>query len=104
MQAYITPYLQRTMDEATLQRQMQASVAFMQVYFPLIRYARQHGLVVLAPNVPRRLARRVAKEGLPNTLANLPRHERPYMPAVTAMATARYRDYLLKAIASVHVL
>ena len=104
MQPDIEAYLQGTIDETTLQQQIKATAAFMRLYFPLLQYARQHGLAVLAPNVPRRLARRVAKEGLQDTLATLPEHERHYMPAMPAMATARYRDYLLKALAGVHVL
>lgn len=104
MQADIDAYLQGTLDETTLQQQIKATPAFMRLYFPLLQYARQHGLAVLAPNVPRRLARRVAKEGLQATLATLPAHERRYMPAIPAVATTRYRDYLLEALAGVHVL
>jgi uncharacterized iron-regulated protein len=104
MQPDIAAYLQGHIDEMTLQQQLKTSASFMQLYFPLIRTARQHGLAVLTPNVPRYLARRVAREGLQRTLASLKEPERQYIPALPGVATPRYRNYFLQAIAAVHTL
>lgn len=47
-------------------------------YRPLIEFAKERGIPVLAANVPRRIAARVSRGGL-DTLSTLPDHERPYL-------------------------
>ena len=57
MQLAVDTYLSGNSDAVTLQTQIKAPPDFMQFYFPLVQYARQAGVPLLALNVPRSLAR-----------------------------------------------
>jgi uncharacterized iron-regulated protein len=104
MQPAVDAYLAGTSDAATLQQHIKATPAFMQHYFPLLQYARQARIPVLAMNLPRHLARRVSKEGLQTVVQSLPPTERAYLPARLAAITPQYRAYFLKAVAVAHPL
>src|SRR2546422_7170013 len=56
MQSAVDAYLSGNSDAATLQTQIKATPAFIEDYFPLMQYARQAGVPLLALNVPRPLA------------------------------------------------
>ncbi len=103
-QAVVDAYLAGKIDRQALQRRLQASAAFMRLYFPLLRHARQARLPVIAMNVPRRLARQVAKEGLQQTLQRLNKAERTYLPDAFPALPASYRSYFLEAVAGYHKL
>lgn len=104
MQPFVDAYLTGTSNVATLQQQLNASPAFMQYYFPLIQYARQAGIPVLAINLPRRLARQVAREGLQKVLEHLRPEERAYLPDTLTGITAQYRTYFRQEVAQAHPL
>ena len=104
MQAAVDAYLSGNSDDTTLHRQIKATPAFIQYYFPLLQYARQAGIPVLAMNVPRSFARRVTREGLPAVAASLPLAERAYMAATFFPITPSYRKYFLQAVAAAHPL
>jgi uncharacterized iron-regulated protein len=103
-QPTVDAYLSGSIDHLTLQKRLGASEAFMRDYFPLLHYARQRALPVIAMNIPRRIARRVAQEGLEKTLQQLPPGDREYMPVVLSAITPSYRSYFLQAVAAHHPL
>jgi uncharacterized iron-regulated protein len=103
-QPAVDDYVAGTIDTATFHQRIKASPDFIQLYFPLMQYARQVGVPVIAMNTPRHLARRVAKEGLQETLRQLPATERAYVPASLSTVTSRYRTYFLEAVAASHPL
>jgi uncharacterized iron-regulated protein len=104
MQSAVDAYLSGNSDTATLQTQIKATPAFIQYYFPLMQYARQAGVPLLALNVPRSLARRVTKEGLQAVAESLPPPERAYLAATFLPMTSQYRTYFLQAVAAAHPL
>lgn len=104
MQSAVAAYLAGNTDAATFQAQIKATPTFIQYYFPLIQYARQAGVPVLALNVPRSLARRVTKEGIQAVAESLPPPERAYMVATFSSITSQYRTYFLQAVAAAHPL
>src|SRR5262249_29551160 len=104
MQSAIDAYLAGNSDAATFQMQIKATPAFIQYYFPLIQYARQAGVPLFALNVPRSLARRVAKEGLQAVAESVFSPERAYLAATFLPITPQYRSYFLQAVPAAHPL
>ena len=104
MQPYVDAYLAGTSDAATFQQDIRATPDFTQHYFPLLQYARQANIPVLAMNLPRRLARQVAQQGLQHVLPGLAAQEQAYVPGTLAAITPQYRTYFQQAIASAHPL
>jgi uncharacterized iron-regulated protein len=104
MQLAVDAYLSGNSDAVTLQTQIKATPSFIQGYFPLVQYARQAGVPLLALNVPRSLARRVTKEGLQAVAESLLPPERAYMAATFLPITPQYRTYFLQAVATAHPL
>jgi uncharacterized iron-regulated protein len=104
MQPAVDAYLSGNSDAATLHTQIKATPAFIQYYFPLVQYARQAGIPLLAMNVPRSLARRVTKEGLQAVAESLLSPERAYLAATFLPITPQYRTYFLQAVAAAHPL
>ncbi|MEE8304761.1 MAG: ChaN family lipoprotein [Candidatus Tectomicrobia bacterium] len=103
-QSTVDAYLAKAIDQETFQKRLKVSSSFMQHYFPLVRYARQARLPIVAMNAPRRIARQVAKHGLLKTLEGLSVTDRAYIPAALAAISERYRTYFLKAVADYHPL
>jgi len=103
-QSAVDEYVHERIEATAFQTRLGASAAFMRSYFPLIDYARQQRLPVLAMNVPRRIARQVAREGLSATLQHLSPPERAYLPATLAPVAPTYRTYFLGAVASHHTM
>lgn len=64
VQPTLDAYLQGRIPEAEFLAKSRPWPNYASDYRPLIEYARQHGLRVLASNVPRRIASLVAKQGL----------------------------------------
>jgi uncharacterized iron-regulated protein len=104
MQSAVDAYLSGNSDAATFQTRMKAAPDFIQYYFPLVQYARQAGVPVLALNVPRYLARRVTREGLQAVTQSLLPPERAYLAATFFPITPQYRTYFLQAVAAAHPL
>jgi uncharacterized iron-regulated protein len=104
MQLAVDAYLSGNSDAVTLQTQIKATPDFIQFYFPLLQYARQAGVPLLALNVPRSLARRVTKEGLQAVAESILPPERAYMAATFLPITPQYRTYFLQAVAAAHPL
>jgi uncharacterized iron-regulated protein len=101
-QSAVDEYTHGAIDAETFKTRLGVSAAFMRHYFPLIDYARQQHLPVIAMNVPRHIARQVAKEGLQPTLQQLGDHERAYLPETLSAVPLSYRTYFLDAVASHH--
>jgi uncharacterized iron-regulated protein len=103
-QTIVDEYLAGVIDRSTLQSRLRVSQAFMRDYFPLLQYARQQGLPVIAMNTPRHIARQVAREGLQNTLQQLSRSDREYLPGTFSTIAPLYRTYFLEAVTPHHTL
>jgi uncharacterized iron-regulated protein len=103
-QPAVDDYLAGSIDHHTFTTRVSVTPAFMRLYFPLVHYARQQGLPVVAMNVPRYIARQVAREGLEQTLQQLSPQERAYLPETLSTATPGYRAYFLAAVAAAHPL
>ena len=103
-QATVDAYLAGTIDHLTLQNRLGVSAAFMHDYFPLLHYARQQALPVIAMNTPRRIARQVAREGLEKTLPQLSSRDRAHLPVTLSAIAPSYRSYFLEAVAAHHQL
>lgn len=101
-QATVDAYLLGTIDHETLQTRLKASSSFMRLYFPLVQYAQQAGIPIIAMNTPRHIARQVAKQGLQPVLAALSVEDRAYVPASFGPVAERYRTYFLNAVAEFH--
>jgi uncharacterized iron-regulated protein len=101
-QQAVDAYLAGTIDQATFHQRIEASSSFQRYYSPLIDFAQQARLPIIAMNVPRRLARQVAKEGWQKTLQGLDAAERVYLPATLPTVSAHYRTYFLDAVAAHH--
>jgi uncharacterized iron-regulated protein len=101
-QQVVNAYLTGSIDQAVFQERLGVSAAFMRYYFPLVQYARQAGLPVLAMNVPRRIARQVVREGLEATLQHLDSNDRVQLPATLSAVSPPYRTYFLDAVAASH--
>jgi len=104
MQPAVDAYLAGTSDTTTFQEHIKATPEFMQYYFPLVHYAQQAHIPILAMNAPRALARRVSQAGLQAVVQSVSDTERAYLPATFAAITQPYRTYFLKAVASSHPL
>ena len=104
MQPAVDAYLTGANDAATFQERIKATPEFIRYYFPLVQYARQAHIPVLALNTPRALARRVSKEGLQAVVQSVPDAERAYLPAAFSAITPPYRAYFLQAVATSHPL
>jgi len=104
MQPAVDAYLAGESDAATLQERIKATPAFMQSYLPLLHYARQANIPVLAMNAPRALARRVRREGFQAVVQSIPDAALAHLPATRAAITVPYRTYFLKAVATSHPL
>lgn len=101
-QQVVDDYLAETIDQETFHKRLKASPSFQHYYSPLVHFARQAGLPIIAMNAPRRIAHQVAKEGLQKTLQSLDAAERAYLPASLPAVSARYRTYFLDAVAAYH--
>ncbi len=103
-QATVDAYLAGGMKKETFQKRLNVSSAFMRYYFPLVHYAQQVGIPVIAMNAPRRIARQVAKHGLIQTMQGLSALDCSYLPMLLGNISNSYRGYFLDAVANFHVL
>ncbi|MBK1886293.1 ChaN family lipoprotein [Marinobacter sp. DY40_1A1] len=70
-------------------------------YRPLVEFARQHGLPVVAANAPAAIVRCVGRTG-PDYLNKLPANERAQLPSDAFLDTPAYREKFNAAINSSH--
>jgi uncharacterized iron-regulated protein len=103
-QQTVDDYLRGAIDRVTFETRLGASPAFMRHYFPLVDYAREQGLPVIAMNTPRHIARQVARQGLQETLRQLSGSDRAYLPETLSAVTPSYRTYFLETVAAHHPL
>ena len=78
VQGVVDGYLAGRLSEPDLLAQARPWPNYAADYRPLVETARQHGWPVIAANVPRRVASRVAREGL-GAVATLPADERRWV-------------------------
>ena len=64
VQTVMLQYLNGLIDEGTFRAQSRPWPDYARDYRPVIEFAKQHGIIVLAANAPRPLASKAAKEGL----------------------------------------
>ena len=101
-QQTVDDYTTSTIDLDTFHERIAAGPSFQRYYTPLVTYARQKHMPTLAMNVPRRIARQVAKSGLQATLTDLDATDRTYVPPDLPDIPTRYQTYFLDAVTAHH--
>lgn len=100
-QAAVDAYLNDESGETEMIEDSSAWNNYRGSYRPLIEFARQHGLPVIAANAPAAVVRCVGREGA-NYLEKLPRTEREQLPNNPFMDTSAYREKFTAAITGSH--
>lgn len=100
-QAAIDAYLNDETGETEMIEDSSAWDNYRGSYRPLIEFARQHNLPVMASNAPAAVVRCVGREGA-NYLSKLPKNERARLPNNPFMDTPAYRDKFTSAISNSH--
>jgi uncharacterized iron-regulated protein len=103
-QQIVDDYIAEIIDYTTFQQRLPVSKLFQRYYFPLVHFARQARVPVIAMNIPRRLAHQVAQEGWQKTVQQVDAAEQIYLPSTLPPVSARYRSYFLDAVAAHHAL
>lgn len=102
-QSALNRYLAGEIDEAELQRQSQYSQRWgfpWEYYAPILRFAREKKIPVIALNTPSEITRKVARQGL----GSLTAEEQQQIPPVAELRTddTQYRQYLLNLYQDMH--
>ena len=101
-QPAVDAYLAGEIDPDALHQRLKASAAFQKGYTPLIEAARQAQLPTLAMNLPRRIARQIARKGLKLTQDELDPTDQAYWPNPIPAIPERYRTYFLDQVSQHH--
>ena len=91
-QPVLLQYLSGFVDEATFRKQARPWPNYDRDYRPVIEFAKDNGLVVLAANAPRPLAKQAAKEGVAAVLGN------PHVARETSAPMDEYWDAFCEAM------
>lgn len=102
-QSVLDDYISGTIDEDTLRRDTEYDTRWgfpWEFYAPMLRFAREHQLPVLALNAPSEIVRKVAREGL----ESLDETERQVIPPLEEIRTdnQNYREYVGAVFAHAH--
>lgn len=89
VQAILNRYLQDEITEAEFMGQARPWPNYAEDYRPLVVFAKEREVPVIASNVPRRLASQYAKRG---TLESIAEDERQYLPRVHRAGSEAYRQ------------
>ena len=92
-QEYLDRYVAGELDEGAMLRNTEYFQRWRfdyRLYRPILQYAREHNIPLLALNVPAELSRKVAREGL----AGLSDEERAQLPATIDRSNEAYRERL----------
>lgn len=92
IQAHVDLYLAGEMDEAAFLASSRPWPNYAEDYRPVIELAREHGLTVVAANIPRPLAAEVAREGLDQVRYQW------WMPRDVETPPGAYRDNFVDAM------
>lgn len=88
-QPVLNKYLAGEVSEADFLADSRPWPRYQADYRPMVEFAKIHKLPVLASNVPRFLAAKMAKAG---TLENIEAEYRPYLPAKTSAPEGKYKE------------
>lgn len=102
-QSVLDDYISGSIDEDTLRRDTEYDSRWgfpWEFYAPMLRFAREHQLPVLALNAPSEIVRKVARQGL----ASLDDAERQLIPPLDEIRTdnENYREYVGAVFAHAH--
>ncbi|WP_304103820.1 ChaN family lipoprotein [Marinobacter antarcticus] len=100
-QAAVDAYLSGATGETEMIEDSKAWDNYRASYRPLVEFARQHTLPVIAANAPASIVRCVGRTG-PDYLSKLPAGERAQLPEHPFMDTPAYREKFNAAITSSH--
>lgn len=100
-QPALDDYLSGTIGETEMLEDAEAWDNYRGSYRPLVEYARQHNLPVIAANAPADVVRCVGRAG-PDYLNTLPEEQRRQLPDNPFLDTPAYRDKFVDAITGSH--
>lgn len=100
-QAAVDAYLHDETGETEMMEDSRAWDNYRGSYRPLVEFARQHSLPVVAANAPAAVVRCVGREGA-GYLNKLPKAERQPLPSNPFMDTLAYREKFTAAITNSH--
>lgn len=95
-QAKLDEYLAGKIDESDFLKHTRPWPNYAKDYRPMVEFARERGLAVIAANVPRPLASRVSKEGL------APVADEPFMPRTVLAPPGEYQRRFAVAMGNTH--
>lgn len=97
VQPVLDAYLEGRIPESEFLAKARPWPTYAKDYRPLVEYAKANGIHVIAANVPRPMASRVAKEGL-ESLNQLPPEERAWAAAEVPLPEGRLRERFREAL------
>lgn len=100
-QPALSDYLAGQSGETEMREDAEAWDNYRGSYRPLVEYARQHNLPVIAANAPADVVRCVGRTG-PNYLDRLPAEQRQALPKQPFRDTPAYREKFVEAIRGTH--
>jgi len=98
VQPVMDDYLGNRIGEDALRRKGRAWSNYAESYRPLVEYAKDHGLPVIAANVPNNVVRCVGVEG-PGFLATIPPEKRGWAAAELHLDDGPYKDKFMRFLA-----
>lgn len=93
VQPAVEQYLAGTIDEAAFLSQSRPWSNYQEAYRPLVEFAKQHALPVLAANIPRTVASQYAKQA---TLASVDSRLQQYLPQRHSAPDGVYRQKFMQ--------
>jgi uncharacterized iron-regulated protein len=98
VQPVVNDYLGGRIGEDALQSKGRAWGNYAESYRPLVEFAKEHGLPVIAANAPASLVRCVGEKG-PEFLAHLDAQKRPWAAAMLHLENGPYKDKFMRFLA-----
>lgn len=98
VQPVVEDYMAGRIGEENLMRRGRAWSNYAESYRPLVEYAKEHGLAVIAANAPARVVRCVGEQG-PEFLSRLSPEQRGWAAAELHLGEGAYRDKFFRFLA-----
>ena len=102
VQEYMDSYLKGRVTEEEFLKNSRPWSNYKDDYRPLVEYCKKQGIYVLASNVPRYIASRVAKSG-PSVLDSLTGNEKAYVAGKVYYDNPEYRERFYETMEKIHM-